>query len=144
MLCNACNQDRHPVIEGDQSGRFVYTCGNSECHAFIKLHERSEPKAVTPAQPPSVVMAAPPSVPIAHPLPVPAGDALDVAMSALDARLAIVEAALAQVSALKDERARLLRIKRAAGQLKPRSAGPSRMFMAQEVMTGVVAVKDHQ
>lgn len=118
MLCNACNQDRHPVIEGDQNGRFQYTCGNGECHAFIKLHERSEPKAATPAQPTTIPAGITPSVFVpAAPIAI---TTTTNAVASLVARLLEVETLLSAVPELKAERARLRRGV-AAIQAKPRA-----------------------
>lgn len=116
MICGACGQDRHPVIEGDQKGRFQYTCGNSECHAFIKLHERSEPAvAVAP-----VVSAATDHVVTLQPRTVAATQAyvekrtVDDAVTTLEVRLAEVDAFLETVPALKAEQKRLRRMLAAA------------------------------
>jgi hypothetical protein len=119
VICGACNQDRHPVIEGDQNGRFQYTCGNGECHAFIKLHERSEPTSAQSSAP----VAASVSVPaLARPAAASA-DTVESAVSAIVTRLIEVDSVLATVPSLKAERSRLRRML-AASQLKPVTVRP--------------------
>jgi hypothetical protein len=125
VICGACNQDRHPVIEGDQNGRFQYTCGNGECHAFIKLHERSEPseKAATAesaTRPAFEMTRAEPFTPLAAPTE---ARAVDDAVAVLTARLAHIEQALATMPSLKAERSKLRRML-AASQVKPVTVRP--------------------
>jgi hypothetical protein len=124
VICGACNQDRHPVIEGDQNGRFQYTCGNGECHAFIKLHERSEPseKAATAvrATRPAFEMR---GQSLSRPRRAIAKHTVDDAVADLTARLADIEQALATVPSLKAERSKLRRML-AASQVKPVTVRP--------------------
>lgn len=122
MICGACNQDRHPVIEGDQNGRFQYTCGNGECHAFIKLHERSLPSTASPA---SDERAQPVSsqAPAMARHAAASADTVGSAVAAIVARLAEVDAALAAVPELKAEQKKLRRML-AASQAKPVTVRP--------------------
>lgn len=108
------------MIEGGQDGRFQYTCGNAECHAFIKPHERSMP-ATASVQPetPGTAATAPEPARVAP----PSTYTVDAAVAALITRLAEVDNVLATVPSLKAERSKLRRML-AASQAKPVTVRP--------------------
>jgi hypothetical protein len=141
VICGACGQDRHPVIEGDQNGRFQYTCGNGECHAFIKLHERSEPEAHAPSvQSVSVPAVVAPTPGRSAPIAV---DTVDAAVAAIVTRLAEVDAALDAVPALKAEQKKLRRML-AASQAKPAKSLAVRNAVTGQVLGYSLQPKAHQ
>lgn len=121
MLCPSCGQDKHPIIEGDQRGRFVYTCGNGSCHALLGPVKSSDstPAAATsqPAQWAAQAIDA-----IAMPARitiVKTGTSAADVLEQLRMRLAHVDGEIEKRAELEAERAQLRRMI-AAAERKPR------------------------
>lgn len=105
MQCPSCGEDRSPIIEGGQSGRFTYTCGNSSCHVNLGpvVREHSAPPPTPTSTSPQV---AAPTIGIA-----------DLGASLVDSireRLALLDRELAKAVAMRTERTMLVRMLKAA------------------------------
>jgi hypothetical protein len=105
MQCMSCGLDREPIIEGDQSGRFYYTCGNASCHVNLGPVRREH---TVPPLPPAAVAGPPaPQQPIAA---LPGGSYVET----IRVRLAFLDAELAKAEPMRQERDALRRMLRAA------------------------------
>jgi len=104
MECTSCGLDREPIIEGDQHGRFCYTCGNPACHSNLGPVKRGGAVAA-PAAAQVLAAASPTSI------LVPQGGSY---VEAIRAKLALLDVELAKADVLREERDALRRMLRAA------------------------------
>jgi len=102
MLCTACGKDLHPVIEGDQSGRFIYTCANAECHAVLGPVRPSDAS-------PSLVVGAPPSAKVEG-FAFGGVIAPENLVEKMETRVAQLDVEIARLESLKEERGHLKRM----------------------------------
>jgi hypothetical protein len=116
MLCTSCGQDREPIIEGDQSGRFQYTCGNAGCHSNLGpvVREHTQPKVV-PLPVPHAAAATPPGA-----RPQTLADVGPSLVESIRRRIELLDVELAKAEAMRVERKMLARMLRAAERKEPK------------------------
>lgn len=116
MLCPSCGEDRSPIIEGDQSGRFSYTCANPGCHVSLGPVVREQLAPVADA------VLAPPVRPPPSPGLADLGGSL---VDTIRARVELLDREIAKADSMRTERTMLVRMLRAAERREKTPSKPS-------------------